>query len=324
MSDPAFPVNHQRMADPEGLVGAIQGSELDAWLLSGHRKESELSRVLLPGSCLDQAEFGPAMWFRGAMPKDCYTMVFVTACPEDGHSFNFNSRHRDECMGFFAPGEALDATTPAGYRQSTLTIPESVFLGLVESRYQEFPQQLLKKGGSIFPAKAACRELVAMLDGLAETIHHTPEALASEAARQSLESELHEQFFDAIQRDRGNGAPAANPRMTRRYQRMKRVRDFIRENSHRRIRLEELCAVGGLSRRGIEYLFLDLLGVQASAYLRRTRLHGVRRELLAAGPSHGLVKQCAMNWGFRHLGRFAGEYRALFSESPSATLSRRS
>jgi AraC-like DNA-binding protein len=324
MSDLAVPINHLRIADPDGLTEAIRGSELEPWLLSGHPRESELSRILLPGSCLDHAEMGPAMWFRGVMPKDCYTMVYVTACPGEGHSFNFNSRHRDRCLGFFAPGGTLDAKTPEGYRHATLTIPEAVFLQAVENRYPEFPAKLLKKGGSFFPIEDACRNLATLLGAIAETMRREPEVLTCESTRDTLESELQDHFLGLIRSEGGNGSAAARPGMTRRYQRMNLVRDFIGENSHRPIRLHELCTASGLSRRGVEYLFVDLLGVRASTFLLQCRLHGVRRELLAAVPRHGQVKQCAMNWGFWHLGRFAAEYRALFGEMPRATLVRRS
>ena len=124
MNDIGRVVSCISFSEPDGLVGAIRGCHLDPWVLGEHRAESELSRIMLPGSCLDHAEIGSAMWFRGEMPKDCYTLVYVEACPQDGHSFNFNSLHRDQCLGFFAPGEALDATTPSGYRHGTLTIPE--------------------------------------------------------------------------------------------------------------------------------------------------------------------------------------------------------
>jgi len=141
--------------------------------------------------------------------------------------------------------------------------------------------------------------------------------------RAALETELHDHFLGLIRCARGNRPVADQPGITRRYRRLSLVRDFIRANSHRRILLHELSEVSGLSRRGLEYLFADLLGVRVSAYLLELRYHGVRRELLAAEPSHGLVKQVAMNWGFWHLGRFAAEYRALFGENPSATLVRR-
>jgi AraC-like DNA-binding protein len=322
MSESGTVVSRIQFSDPDGFVGAIRGGHLDPWVLGGHRAESELSRVMLPGSCLDQAEIGSAMWFRGEMPKECYTMVYVDACPQDGHSFNFSTCHRDQCLGFFSPGETLDATTPSGYRHGTLTIPESVFHLAVESRYPEFTDTFLKRGRSLFPDANACRNVSALLSGIMETIRRDPDALAGEAARALLESELHDRFFDLLRKDQANPMADGNPKISRRYQRLNLLRDFIRENTHRPIRIDELCAVGGLSRRGLEYLFMDLLGVGASSFLRHLRLHGVRRELLATDPRQGSVKRCAMDWGFWHMGHFAREYCGLFGESPSATLGR--
>ena len=249
MPERAKTVSRIRFSEPDGLIGAIRGGHLDPWVLGGHRAESELSRIMLPASCLDQAEIGSAMWFRGGMPKDCYTIVYVDACPQDGHSFNFSTRHRDQCLGFFAPGEVLDATTPSGYRHGTLTIPETVFHQAVESRYPEFTEKFLKQGRSLFPDANSCRSASALLGGIMETIHRDPDALAGEATRAALESELHERFFDLLRKDQANPMAGGNPRISRRYQRLNLLRDFIRENTHRPIRIDELCAAGGLSRR---------------------------------------------------------------------------
>ena len=322
MSGQPAQTSHLRVADPEGLVGAIRGGDLEPMVLGGHGRESALSRVMLPGSCLDHAEIGPSMWFRGAMPTDCYTMVYVMACPEEGHSFNFNSRHRDRCLGLFAPGEALEATTPAGYRQATLTIHRKTFLEAAERLYPEIPGNLFARGRAIFPRHDVCRAASGLLAATAETLRWEPDTLAHGSALGALENELHEHFFDLLRHDQGEGGSPLNPGMTRRYQRLNRVREFVREHGHRRILLSELCAVSGLSRRGLEYLFQDLLGVRVSVFLLQSRLHGVRRELLAAPPAHGQVKECALNWGFWHLGRFASEYHALFGERPSDTLGR--
>jgi hypothetical protein len=100
MSEYGISVSRLQLSDPDQLIGAIRGSQLDAWVLGGHRAQSELSRIMLPGSCFDHAEIGSAMWFRGGTPKDCYTLMYVDACPQDGHSFTFNSRHRDQCAAF--------------------------------------------------------------------------------------------------------------------------------------------------------------------------------------------------------------------------------
>lgn len=321
MSEIGTAVSRIQFNDPDHLAGAIRGGHLEPWVLRRHRAESELSRIMLPGSCLDQAEIGSAMWFRGEMPKDCYTMIYVMACPEDGNSLNFNTRHRNQCLGFFAPGEVLDATTPSGYRHGTLTIPETVFHHVVESRYPEFTENFLRRGRSIFPDANACRDVAVLLGGIMQTIRRDPGSLAGEAARASLESELHDRFFDLLRGDQANPMAEDNPKISRRYRRLNLLRDFIRENAHRPIHLAELCAVSGLSRRGLEYLFMDLLGVPVGTFLHNLRLHRVRQELLTTDPQEGSVKRCALDWGFWHLGRFAADYRKLFGENPSETLS---
>jgi AraC-like DNA-binding protein len=49
------------------------------------------------------------------------------------------------------------------------------------------------------------------------------------------------------------------------------------------------------------------------------RLERVREELLCAEPGE-TVTAIAMRWGFTHLARFSGIYRARFGELPSQTL----
>ena len=313
-------VSRLQFSDPDALAGGIRGGHLEPWVLDGHRVESELSRIMLPGSCLDRAEIGSSIWFRGEMPRDCYTMVYVEASTREGHSFTFGSRHRGECLGFYAPGETHDSITPPGYRNGTLTIPEAAFQRAVESGYPELSEKFLRKGRPVFPDADTCRRTESLLRRIMETVRQDPSSLEGETARAALENELHDRFFDLLRNDRTKPMAAGDPGISRRYRRLTLLRDYIRENMHRPIRMGELCMVGGLSRRGLEYLFMELAGVQVGTFLHRLRLQGARRELLATRPGHGSVKLCALNWGFWHLGRFAAEYRVLFGENPSDTL----
>jgi AraC family ethanolamine operon transcriptional activator len=83
-----------------------------------------------------------------------------------------------------------------------------------------------------------------------------------------------------------------------------------------------LCAEVGVSQRTLEYAFQERLGTSPVAFIRRLRLHAVRRALLAAERGGATVTEIAMTFGFYQLGRFAAEYRAIFGELPSATLTR--
>ena len=59
-----------------------------------------------------------------------------------------------------------------------------------------------------------------------------------------------------------------------------------------------------------------------TAYLRAVALGEVRRVLLEGADRRDAVTRAACDHGFQHLSRFAGQYRTLFGEVPSATIRR--
>ncbi|WP_235733243.1 helix-turn-helix domain-containing protein [Mycolicibacterium neoaurum] len=75
-----------------------------------------------------------------------------------------------------------------------------------------------------------------------------------------------------------------------------------------------------LSVRSLQEGFQNSLGTTPMRYVRDLRLRQARRDLVAAETGSDGVAQIAMRWGFTHLGRFAGQYRDAFGESPSEAL----
>jgi len=84
----------------------------------------------------------------------------------------------------------------------------------------------------------------------------------------------------------------------------------------------DLCAAAGVSERTLQYAFQDYVGMSPVAYLRLCRLNDARAALLRGDPQTISVTNVAMQFNFEHLGRFAGDYKRLFGEAPSATLAR--
>lgn len=96
--------------------------------------------------------------------------------------------------------------------------------------------------------------------------------------------------------------------------------EFIAANQDRPVALWELCEAAGCSAKTLELVFLRGVGETPNRYMRRWRLWRARDALSAADPAETTVSQIALAHGFWELGRFAGAYREIFGEAPSATL----
>jgi len=115
-------------------------------------------------------------------------------------------------------------------------------------------------------------------------------------------------YAEALERLQASAAP----------EHIRRAIDFMQAHLELPITLADIVAATGIPGRTLQKHFQDHRGVSPMRYLRTARLARVREALLKAGDA-GNVTDLAMTWGFSHLGRFAGEYRRHFGESPSET-----
>ncbi|MBV9685906.1 MAG: helix-turn-helix domain-containing protein [Alphaproteobacteria bacterium] len=102
----------------------------------------------------------------------------------------------------------------------------------------------------------------------------------------------------------------------------KKLEEAIEARLDSPLRVLELCRITGLHERTLRKVCQEQMGVSPSRFLALRRLHMARRALLRADPRSATVTEIAMEHGMWELGRFAVAYKALFGESPSATLRR--
>ncbi|EPJ48217.1 MAG: hypothetical protein OFPI_30560 [Osedax symbiont Rs2] len=100
---------------------------------------------------------------------------------------------------------------------------------------------------------------------------------------------------------------------------VRRVIEYLQVHASELPDIQMLCTIAGISERSLQYGFIDSLGTTPIQYLRLVRLNGARSDLLAAQKDK--VSDVAMRWGFLELGRFSKEYKKLFHELPSKTIS---
>jgi len=98
---------------------------------------------------------------------------------------------------------------------------------------------------------------------------------------------------------------------------------FIDGHLREPIALTDLCEAAGVGTRALEYGFHDFYDLGPMAYVRNLRLCRVRHDLLNPASKDESVSRAARRWSFTHMGQFSHDYRVLFGEMPSITLTRR-
>jgi transcriptional regulator GlxA family with amidase domain len=103
---------------------------------------------------------------------------------------------------------------------------------------------------------------------------------------------------------------------------VRKVEDWVDAGPPETVQIADLCGALHLSRRTLHRAFAQTLGMGPARYLTLKRLSAVRTELRKSDPAAIKVTDAATKYGFWELGRFAREYRQMFGERPSETLSK--
>lgn len=118
----------------------------------------------------------------------------------------------------------------------------------------------------------------------------------------------------------GDGSKRHDSNAQQRHEICCRAIAFV-ENFRAPISVPELAAAVGAKRRTLERAFRETLGIAPYRFMRLHRLNRLHRSLRMADLGQRKVTDVASEWGFKELGRTAVEYKRLFGESPSSTLS---
>lgn len=159
-------------------------------------------------------------------------------------------------------------------------------------------------------------ELAALFEDLSSCDQTRDALLGHDSIRRGIRDAVMLHLLELIAPDQ---APPLNP--TARKRMVDRAREYALSHLDEPVSILDLCNHIGASRRKLQYCFQETLGINPVAYLRALRLNAVRRELRTSTQAQ-CVQEVAARWGFWHLSRFSGDYRAMFGETPSQTLRR--
>jgi AraC-like DNA-binding protein len=169
------------------------------------------------------------------------------------------------------------------------------------------------------PNAALMSRLLKLHETVGQIATTIPEVLEVPEAARSLEQQL----IHLLVRCLTDGASVRMTSGGRRYDMIvAKFEEYLEANPNLPLYLPEICAAIGAAERTLRMACQEHLGMGPIRYLALRRMNLVRRALLRAGSSTTTVTRIATDHGFWELGRFSVNYRAMFGETPSATLHR--
>ncbi|ACK72218.1 transcriptional regulator, AraC family [Gloeothece citriformis PCC 7424] len=169
----------------------------------------------------------------------------------------------------------------------------------------------------IYPDPVALAAIKNYLQDLWQLVKISPEQAIEIRMQNLIHRDFIPLFLNLFPCDKGQ-----NPKVSfsKRYILVRKAEEFIKDNLHDPLTLQDLYEHLQVSERTLRYSFQDCLGVSPMTYLKKQRLNGVRRELKASYGTPVKINQIAARWGFWHMGQFSQDYKKLFGEFPSQTL----
>lgn len=244
--------------------------------------------------------------------------VFFLARPQP-HATLFNGHAlRSGEMALFGRGTTNILRTEGANRWSSMSLDHES-LALAGEALAGRPLECPSDTRMTEPPGALMARLSLLHAQAVEAARTMPDLLAIPTVARALEQELVHLLVSCLAHDR----PVQHRAASRQHARMiVRFQEFLETRRGEPVHLAEICAAIGASERALRACCQEVLGVGPVRYLWLRRMHLVRLALLRADPVTATVTELATAQGFWELGRFAVEYRALFGESPSASLRR--
>ena len=248
----------------------------------------------------------------GALPANRCHVTFVRDLSVDGRWIT--QRINDAAVGLLPGGMEFEGLLPAG-KIVYFSFDQEDFLAAAAREEHWLNDKVKQQVWVDAPYGHTLGELVDMLIGQEDS---------------SL-AELEPDYLNRLALDRALASLAVRPErfteqrlgMSAAYRIAGVAREFIDAAKTEPLTVLDICRALNVSRRALQYSFIQIYRVPPLTYLRIVRLGRARRDLLEADGSDITVSRIAIHWGFYHLARFSQYYRQHFGELPSDTLRRR-
>ena len=255
----------------------------------------------------------PGMLIRGDAPGGTVVLGMSLTTQTRPRLRGLELRERE--VGVIGRGQEIDFRGLGPYRFFVVAVPEEFLQSHAEAMLGRPIQGLLAtcrlNAGLSTPERQQQVERLGL-----DCFYEDPARLQDPVVARWVECKILDALIVSLPTQPGRHHPPGAASLAR------RAEDYLQANLQAPLTISDLCEAMRASERTLHQAFKKYLGTTPKAHLKALRLNAVRRELRQAGPGVG-VMDVATRWGFFHAGWLSQDYRRMFGESPSRTLSGR-
>ncbi len=287
----------------EDCRNLVLGADIEAVQMAGGKIGGSLVFTAHDGVVFSSGQIDGSIAARGVISHDAVTLWIVLS---PGNGFRVGLRRVQEgAVGVALPGYEFDALYAPGAMYVAATLELARFEYAVCRKFRQ---------SAIHPKSLDTRRLEELKTALLR-IHAGDEAVAG--------FNIGTAVLRAATSHYTNHIGSNDKRRPSSYETIVGLaRNYIERHLTEPISIEDVTTACGSSRRTLYRAFLGILGETPLHYIRRLRLHRIRRDLLSGGQRE-TISASARKWGISEPGRMSGWYQEIFGEKPSATLATR-
>ncbi len=300
----------------EDLRNAVLGADLDAIHMAGPPLGGSLAFGAREGIIYSSGSIRSRVALRGLLSDDALTVLLGLRLTSGSRLWLEEVQDGD--IGIIPPGAECDAIFAPGSLYIAATLTRECLEKEMAREGVAIPKSLFTRTG-LHATPIAGRELIWARSRFTEV--HGAVSPDGEAPRE-LDETMLRLVLDHYGRFPESGTGRLDPQGRARV--VRRALEYIRENLSGPITMDALIRETNTPRRSLYRAFLEVLDDTPQGYVRRLRLHRIRRDLLEGVRSKAGIAEVARGWcAGSDLGRMAGRYQSLFGESPRATVAAR-
>lgn len=308
----------------EQMAEAIQGWQLDFRQLSSLPSPCWLEQFSTAGMLYSRASLGGHFHQMGGPILGFRTFALRTSgCTDFRWCGNAVYPHS---LIVFPSGGEFESVSEPGFDIFTVSLSNALLECIAEIEFHRPLTSFFGEQGQVsHSAGGSVRRLRALLNrlssdqGNSSVVVAEPQSSLRSAEEQQTEHNLAYAVLACLEQGRHTTTRGSR---SKRMKALEKAMELIRWLPPEDIRIPDLVAQVGVSRRTLENAFRDGFGVSPAAYLKAGRLQALNRDLLEATYGGASVASICVQHGFTQLGQLAADYRAMFGELPSVTLQR--